>query len=353
MTGWIGLRPHAGAGRPGLSLLGSLLACAILLGACGSGSSGGAGAASGGRLTLVLPNSAIIPFYEAYVAKENGYFKAEGLSVEINSQDGTEPTVQALASGQADIIELSTSALLPAAANRPDFYPMLFFLTESKAPFDVVAPAESGIASAADMKGKTLGVGTPDGAETITAKGLLGAAGLIPEKDYKILPVGAGGQAVAALERHDIDAYAGGIGDLAVLRAKGMRLNSLTPAGAPGRVGFGYWALDKTVSSNRASLEKFTKAIVRAHDYIGGDAQKLVDFTKKASPQQVTDPAVALELAKAAVELRAPESGQQFGIVVPDRWAAWYQSLVSAKVIPNDKATDPSRFYTNDLVPKA
>jgi NitT/TauT family transport system substrate-binding protein len=258
--------------------------------------------------------------------------------------------VQALASGQADLIELTTSALLPAAAARGGFDPKLFFLTESKAPFDVVAKSGSGVTTGAGMKGKTLGVGTPDGAETITAKGLLGAAGLVPGKDYKILPVGAGGQAVAALERGDIDAYAGGIADLAVLRARGIGLTSLTPPGAPGQVGFGYWALDKTVTKNRAELEKFSRAIERAHEYINGDPQKLVDFTKKANPQQVKDPKVALELAKAAVELRSPESGQRFGTVVPDRWQAWYASLVSTGAIAKNKAEDPSAFYTNDLV---
>jgi NitT/TauT family transport system substrate-binding protein len=323
----------------------ALLAAAMTLTACGSDSGG-----SGDKLTLVLPNSSIIPFYEAYVARENGYFKNEGLTVEINSQDGSEPTVQALASGQADLIELTTSALLPAAAARGGFDPKLFFLTESKAPFDVVAKSGSGVTTGAGMKGKTLGVGTPDGAETITAKGLLGAAGLVPGKDYKILPVGAGGQAVAALERGDIDAYAGGIADLAVLRARGIGLTSLTPPGAPGQVGFGYWALDKTVTKNRAELEKFSRAIERAHEYINGDPQKLVDFTKKANPQQVKDPKVALELAKAAVELRSPESGQRFGTVVPDRWQAWYASLVSTGAIAKNKAEDPSAFYTNDLV---
>jgi NitT/TauT family transport system substrate-binding protein len=322
----------------------ALLAAAMTLSACGSDSG-----EKGDKLTLVLPNSTIIPFYEAYVARENGYFKNESLTVDIKSQDGSEPTVQALASGKADIIELTTSALLPAAATRSGFDPKLFFLTESKAPFDVVTKSDSGITTGAGMKGKTLGVGTPDGAETITAKGLLGAAGLVPGKDYKILPVGAGGQAVAAFERGDIDAYAGGIADLAVLRARGLDLTSLTPPGAPGRVGFGYWALDKTVTKNRAELEKFSRAIKRAHEYINGDPQKLVDFTKKANPQQVKDPKITLELAKAAVALRAPESGQQYGIVVPGRWQAWYQSLISAGAIAKDKAKDPSAFYTNDL----
>lgn len=354
MSRWT--RPHdqrtAALGRSrrlrGAVLVAVTAAAVSTLAACGSGDGGG----GGDKLILVLPNSAIIPFYEAYVAQKNGYFKDEGLTVEINSQEGSEPTVQALASGQADIIELTTSALLPAAASRNGFDPNLFFLTESKAPFDVVASADSGVTSAADMKGKTLGVGTPDGAETITAKGLLGAAGLTPEKDYKILPVGAGGQAVAALERGDIDAYAGGIADLAVLRARGLKLTSLTPAGAPGRVGFGYWALDKTIKGDKVALQKFTKAIARAHEYIAGDPQKLVDFTKKANPQQVNDPKVALELAKASVELRAPEDGQTYGVVVPERWKAWYQSLVDAGVIPKDKVEDPVGFYTNTLVPK-
>lgn len=325
----------------------ALFAAAMTLAACGSDSG-----ASGDKLTVVLPNSSIIPFYEAYVARENGYFKNEGLTVDIKSQDGSEPTVQALASGQADIIELTTSALLPAAATRHGFDPKLFFLTESKAPFDVVAKSDSGITTAAGMRGKTLGVGTPDGAETVTAKGLMGAAGLVAGKDYKILPVGSGGQAVAALERGDIDAYAGGIADLAVLRARGFNLTSLTPPNAPGRVGFGYWALNKTVTKNRAGLEKFSRAIERAHEYINGDPQKLVDFTKKANAQQVKDPKVSLELARAAVELRAPEPGQRYGIVVPARWQTWYESLISTGTIAKDKAKDPSAFYTNDLVAK-
>ena len=91
------------------TLLAILLVAVMLIPAlsgcgCKSGTNEEGGAATGGTTKVVLNEVAHSLFYAPmYVAIENGYFKEEGIDLELVTGFGADKTMTAVLSGEADI----------------------------------------------------------------------------------------------------------------------------------------------------------------------------------------------------------------------------------------------------------
>jgi len=109
------------------------------------------------RLTLDwVPNGGQAPIY---LAKYNGYFEKEGLDVSIDSGNGGTAFIQRLTSGPYDIAVGDIGALIEAAGNAPGTPPpMQAVYALYDEPLNAIfASRKSGVATAADLPGKSIG----------------------------------------------------------------------------------------------------------------------------------------------------------------------------------------------------
>jgi len=97
------------------------------------------------------------------LALEKGYFANEGLNVTVDQGEGSAATVTRIMSGTYDAGFGDINAIIQNAATRPDETPVMVYALWSKPPFTIVSKKETGIATPADLEGKTLGgaQGTP------------------------------------------------------------------------------------------------------------------------------------------------------------------------------------------------
>ena len=97
------------------------------------------------------------------LAKEKGYFAAEGLDVQIDQGEGSGATVTRIMSGAWDAGFGDVNAIIQNAAQRPDAAPVMVYQMWNRPPFAIVTKADGGVASPKDLEGKTLGgaQGTP------------------------------------------------------------------------------------------------------------------------------------------------------------------------------------------------
>ena len=98
-----------------------------------------------------------------FLAEEKGYFEEEGLNVTIDQGEGSGATVTRIMSGAYDAGFGDVNAIIQNAATRPEEAPVMVYLMWNQPPFAIVSKKDQGIATPADLAGKTLGgaQGTP------------------------------------------------------------------------------------------------------------------------------------------------------------------------------------------------
>jgi NitT/TauT family transport system substrate-binding protein len=99
----------------------------------------------------------------AYVfwAQEKGYFKAEGLDVDIDQGTGSAVTVTRIASGTYDAGFGDMNAIIQLAGGKPGEQPVMVYMIYNKPPFALIMKASSPIKTLKDVVGHTMG--TPAG----------------------------------------------------------------------------------------------------------------------------------------------------------------------------------------------
>ncbi|MBP6764280.1 MAG: ABC transporter substrate-binding protein [Rubrivivax sp.] len=178
-------------------------------------------------LTLALARSAITPGEETFtyaVPKQMGWFKREGLSVNLIKTNGSTAALQAVASGSADIAYASSVNI--AAAIDKGVPIKAFAGITVQWPYFIGVPPGSTIKKIADLKGKRVGVISLASASYADLKANLKLAGLT-EADVTVVPVGAGARAAAALKADQVDAIDSYSDSFTVMQQNGVDLTLL------------------------------------------------------------------------------------------------------------------------------
>jgi NitT/TauT family transport system substrate-binding protein len=160
------------------------------------------------------------------LAQELGFYKAEGLDVELQDFEGGAKALQALIGGSADVVSgFYDHTIQMAAEGRP----MTAFVVMLRYPglVLVTSPQAAGrLTSLSALKGGIAGVTTPGSSSQLFLNVLLAKHG-VPRETVSAVAIGSGATAVAALERGRVDA--GWIGDpgLTILRRRNPGVRTL------------------------------------------------------------------------------------------------------------------------------
>ncbi|MFC4456479.1 ABC transporter substrate-binding protein [Deinococcus sonorensis] len=285
-----------------------------------------------------VPNVQFTPFY---VADKLGYFKAEGLDVKFQHGYVSE-LMPLLLQGKLDfVVGDPEDAVFARAQGAPVKYVMAMY---QRVPVTVFSLPAKNITSAADLKGKTVGIPGTFGSSYFALGALLDAGGL-KESDLRLASIGF--TQLEAVRSGRVDAAVGYVNNEVVqLAAAGIKANTIDVSRAYPMVGAGMITLDKTISSDLA------RRVVRA-------AQRGLKFTV-ASPAQafkVAQPVFksgggTLDVLKASVPLIQSDVTRSHGLGYSDP-ASWARALAylqkSGKV---SAAAKPADFYSNALISK-
>jgi len=99
-----------------------------------------------------------------FLADDRGYFKAEGIEVQLDQGNGSGGVPALVANGTYDIGFGDMNALIELAAKKPDDAPVAVYVMYNQPPFTIAVKADSPIKTAKDLEGKTIGGPTNDGA---------------------------------------------------------------------------------------------------------------------------------------------------------------------------------------------
>lgn len=213
------------------------------------------------ELTVAFARNTITAAEEIFtyaVPKDLGFFDDENLAVEMVTADGSTAAIQALGSGSADIAYASSANIL--AAIEQGLPIKAFAGLTVHWPYYIGVPLDSDIQSAADLKGKRVGVISLASASYSDLKANLIEAGLT-EDDVEIVPVGSGTSAAAALQSGEIDAVDSFTDSFTVMENSGLKLELLErPAAMDELFSVTMATSDKMLAENPEALAGFVRS---------------------------------------------------------------------------------------------
>jgi NitT/TauT family transport system substrate-binding protein len=166
---------------------------------------GTAGAAAQTKVRLAVGGQNALYYLPLTVTDRLGYFKDEGLDVEISDLAGGAKALQALIGGSADVV---TGAFDHTIQMQAKGQTITAVVQLGRFPGFVVAkvgPSAAWFNGPADFKGMKIGVTAPGSSTHFMVLHMMAQAGLKPD-DASFVGVGAGPTAVAAAKRGEIDA---------------------------------------------------------------------------------------------------------------------------------------------------
>lgn len=141
------------------------------------------------ELTKIKLNEVVRSIFYApqYVAINKGFFKDQGLDIELTTGQGADKTMTALVSGQADIGFAGPEAAIYVYNQGKEDYAVVFAqLTQRDGSFLVARPGEADF-KWENVKGKTIIGGRPGGVPEMTLEYVLKQHGLTPGKDVEVI----------------------------------------------------------------------------------------------------------------------------------------------------------------------
>ena len=110
------------------------------------------------KLTTVTLADATSPYSAPiYVADKKGFFKEEGLSVQITTFTAGRLCLDALLGGKADFAMVADTPIMRIGFANPTNIAILSTIAESDAAIKFIARKDKGINGPADLKGKKIG----------------------------------------------------------------------------------------------------------------------------------------------------------------------------------------------------
>lgn len=320
----------------------------LVAAACG-GDGEGAGAEGEPReLTAVIPFPSGVAFFPPFVAEARGYFAEEGLSVTVETVDGSGQVLQQLLSGQADIGFPSPGPFMNAVLSGEDLVSVYTLYQQNV--FTIVTLEGSDVGSLEDVRGTTIGVGTIEGGETPFVKAVLSeSSGLEEGPDYDVLAVGDGGTASVALDRGEISVYAASFADVAIMRLRGVEVRSLLPEGFRNFFDSLLVVQREFMEENPDVIVGLGRGMAKATAWGQENPEGVMEITAQSFPEEAEDPDFTLALLEETLTLYAlpAEAEGRWGYAVPEFVERFMNFLVEQGELAEPIDTD---VFVNDFV---
>lgn len=306
------------------------------------------------KVSIAVGGKNLFYYLPLTVAEQLGYFKDEGLQVEISDFAGGSKALQALVGGSADVVSGAYEHTISMQAKGQ---PITAFVLQGRAPQIVMVVSNKTMPnyrSIADLKGKKIGISAPGSSTNMMANFVLAKGGLKPS-DVSFIGVGTSAGALSAMRSGQIDAMVNLDPVITMLeQKKEVRVIADTRTLKDTNTVFGGPMPAATLYTSEEFLQKYphtaqalTNAMVRAlkwlqkaapsdlikvvpESYLLGDRALYIDaFTKvrEALSPDGTFPAAGPKTALAALRTFQPE-------------------LAGKKI-------DLAKTYTNEFVKKA
>jgi NitT/TauT family transport system substrate-binding protein len=210
-------------------------------------------------------------YLAAGVAAERGFFKEEGLDVEIVRMNAN-VAMSSLISGDVDYTMIFASVIRAAMRGIP--LKVIAVLIDSP-PYAFIARPE--IAAMKALKGKTVGIGVYGSSNDIIARMMLERSGIDPDRETKLVAFGSDGARFAALKEGLVEAAI--IAPPADAQARKLGLSILARANDLFKfphIGLG--TTNKKLKENPQEVARVIRAFIKANRFVRDNRQEAINI---------------------------------------------------------------------------
>jgi sulfonate transport system substrate-binding protein len=159
------------------------------------------------KVAIAVGGKSALYYLPLALAERLGYFKEEGLEVDIADFAGGSKALQAMLGGSADVTAGGFDHVIVLQARGQKLQAFVLMLATPAISLGVVTAKAAMYHSPADLKGMKIGVTAPGSSTHMFVNRVLASSGLSSE-DVSIVGVGSGPTAIAAVRSGQIDAIA-------------------------------------------------------------------------------------------------------------------------------------------------
>lgn len=274
-----------------------------------------------------------------YVAQEKGYFKDEGLNVNIEMPADTNDPLKLAATGKVD---LALSYQTQTVISRAEGIPVVSVATLVRHPLDVIMfKKETGIKTPKDLEGKSVGYPSTSISEALVETMMKHDGG-----DFnKVRMTDVGWDLIPSVATDKVDAMIGGYinHEYLLLNKEGYNMETmkLTDYGVPDNYELVLVTGEKTLAKKKAAIKKFWRAVTKGQEAVKKNPdqglQILLSHENDSFPLDKDVETKSLETLLPLME----DSRLPFGYQEEEKWkdvADWlYKSgVIKEKINPQD-----------------
>jgi NitT/TauT family transport system substrate-binding protein len=288
-----------------------------------------------------------------FLAQDKGYFKSEGLDVEIDQGEGSSASVTKVAAGAYQAGFGDINALIDLSAKRPAEAPVAVYMIYNTPPFTIVVKRDSPIRTPKDLEGKTIGGPANDGALK-----LFPAFAKVTKVDASKVNITnmAPNLREQMLLRGQVDAVFGFVNTV-YFSAKLVGINPEKDLRFINYVDYGMDLYSNAVVFSRSfvrenpkAVQGFVRALNRAINDVLANPDAGMDAVMKREPLLKRDVERERLLATLAREMGHPEIAKfGLGAIDPERMRRAIGIVVEANALPRTPAV--SEVFNADFLP--
>ena len=172
------------------------------------------------KIAMAVGGKAAFYYLPLTISEQLGYFKAEGLEVEISDFAGGARALQAVVGGSADIVSGAYEHTINMQSKNQHIQSIVLMGRAPQIAMGVSTKAMPNYKGVTDLRGKKIGVSAPGSSTNMVANLVLSRAGL-KSSDVSFVGVGTSAGALAALRSGQIDAMSNTDPVMTMLEQKG------------------------------------------------------------------------------------------------------------------------------------
>lgn len=302
------------------------------------------------KFRFITPFGYSLSFSAVLFGKTGGFYKKEGLDMEVIGGKGAAMAAQMTIANQSDVGRTGGANFIVSKVKNGAPLKSIATIAQGS-PFFVISPKARGIESVADFRGKTFGMASLGGSMENTLNFMLRKANVDPKSVNKV-KVADSPAAFGLIEAGRIDGFMGNVSTTVKLLSTNTAIKAIPVRdGIPGQV---YVARETDIEKNPDPYVRFLRATIASATEIL-NAKDLAPVLKSIgggfSIRALSDMDNAARDLRENSKLWTSAGMDNLLRNVPEQWAEGVKLMSEAGMLPGK--VDPASLYSNAVWDKA